>query len=169
MGELMAGRGAPKGHKYGVTHGLALVRNEIKRRVKRGRSYVDKRTHDWQDALRIQAGLVEDQGGIENISTARFVAIQELSQLYYLGRDDGPQHSEVPARKSEGQERAGAGESVFLPHAGHEHDSKILSRVWELTSCRRQPNRWKRFSPRMIRVMAKAMARAMISRVSEPR
>lgn len=85
MGELMAGRGAPKGHKYGVTHGLALVRNEIKRRVKRGRSYVDKRTHDWQDALRIQAGLVEDQGGIENISTARFVAIQELSQLYYLG------------------------------------------------------------------------------------
>jgi hypothetical protein len=81
----MAGKGAPKGNKYSVTHGLALVRNRIKRRVKRGRSYVDKRTHEGQEALRVQAGLVDDQGGIDAISAARFIAIQELTQLYYLG------------------------------------------------------------------------------------
>lgn len=28
----MAGKGGPKGNRYGVTYGLALVRNEIKRR-----------------------------------------------------------------------------------------------------------------------------------------
>jgi hypothetical protein len=81
----MAGKGAPKGNKYSVTHGLALVRNQIKRRTKRGRSYVDKCTHEGQEALRIQAGLVEDQGGIDAITAARFIAIQELTQLYYLG------------------------------------------------------------------------------------
>jgi hypothetical protein len=79
----MAGKGAPKGNRYSVTHGLALVRNQIKKRTKRGRSYLDKRTHEGQEALRIQAGLVDDQGGIENISAARFMAIQELTQLYY--------------------------------------------------------------------------------------
>jgi hypothetical protein len=61
------------------------LRNKIKRRVKRGRSYVDKRTHEGQEALRIQAGLVDDQGGVDAISAARFIAIQELTQLYYLG------------------------------------------------------------------------------------
>ena len=80
----MAGKGAPKGNRYSVTHGLALVRNQIKKRTKRGRSYVDQRTHEGQEALRIQAGLVDDQGGIDNISAARFIAIQELTQLYYL-------------------------------------------------------------------------------------
>jgi hypothetical protein len=81
----MAGKGAPKGNKYSVTHGLALVRNQIKRRTKRGRSYVDKRTHEGQEALRIQAGLVDDQGGVDAISAAKFIVIQELTQLYYLG------------------------------------------------------------------------------------
>jgi hypothetical protein len=80
----MAGKGAPKGNKYSVTHGLALVRNQIKKRTNRGRSYVDKRTHEGQEALPIQAGLVDDQGGIEHIGAARFIAIQELTQLYYL-------------------------------------------------------------------------------------
>jgi hypothetical protein len=68
-----------------VTHGLALVRNRIKRRTRRGRSYVDKRTHEGQEALRIQAGLVDDQGGVDAISAARFIVIQELTLLYYLG------------------------------------------------------------------------------------
>jgi hypothetical protein len=80
----MAGKGAPKGHRYGVTHGLALVRNQIKKRVNHNRSYVDKRSHEGQDALKVQAGLVEDQGGIDAITTARFIAIQELTNLYYL-------------------------------------------------------------------------------------
>jgi len=80
----MARLGAPKGNRYNVTHGLSLVRNQIKRRTDRDRSYVDKRTHEGQDALKIQAGLVEDQGGIDAISTAQFIAIQELTNLYYL-------------------------------------------------------------------------------------
>src|SRR5262245_25089105 len=81
----MAGNGAPKGNKYAVTHGLALVRNQIRRRTKRGHCYVDRRTHEGQESLKIFAGLVDDQGGVDNVTTARFIAIQELSQLYYLG------------------------------------------------------------------------------------
>lgn len=81
----MASRGAPKGSQNNLTHGLSLVRNQIKRRIDRDRSYVDKRTHEGRDALKIQAGLVEDQGGIDAISTAQFIAIQELTNLYYLG------------------------------------------------------------------------------------
>jgi hypothetical protein len=81
----MAGKGAPKGHKYNVTHGLALVRNQIKRRTKRGRSYVDKRTHEGQAALQLQAQLLDDSGGVEAITAARLIAIQELTQTYYLG------------------------------------------------------------------------------------
>lgn len=46
---------------------------------------MDKRTHEGRDALRLQAGLVEDAGGIEAITTARFIAIRELTQLCYLG------------------------------------------------------------------------------------
>jgi hypothetical protein len=80
----MPGKGAPKGNRYSVTHGLALIRNQIKKRTRRGRSYVDKRTHEGQEALRLQAKIVDDQGGIEAITAARFIAIQELTQLYYL-------------------------------------------------------------------------------------
>lgn len=61
------------------------MHNQIKRRSKRHRPYVDRRTQEGQAALRIQAGLVEDQGGIDALSTARFIAIQELTNLYYLG------------------------------------------------------------------------------------
>ena len=81
----MAGIGAPKGNRYCVTHGLALTKNKITRRVQRGRSYVDKRTHEGQEALRIQAGVIDELGGIERMTTARFVIIQELKNLYYLG------------------------------------------------------------------------------------
>jgi hypothetical protein len=77
--------GAPKGNSHGVTHGLTVIQKQIKRRVKRSRPYVDRRTEEGQAALRIQAGLVEDQGGIDALSTARFIAIQELTNLYYLG------------------------------------------------------------------------------------
>src|SRR6516162_7235639 len=78
-------QGAPKGSRYSVTHGLALVRNQVRKRSKRGRSYVDKRSNEGREAIRIQAGLVDDQGGIDAFTTGRFIAIQELTQLYYLG------------------------------------------------------------------------------------
>src|SRR5262245_50126041 len=81
----MAGKGAPKGNKYSVTHGLALVRNQIKRRTRRGRSYVDVRTHEGKEVLRLQAALIDDQGGMEAITTARLIAVKELAQSYYLG------------------------------------------------------------------------------------
>jgi hypothetical protein len=79
----MAGKGAPKGNKYSVTHGLALVRNQINRRVKRGRSYVDKRTQEGQEALAIEAGLIDDHGGVDAITTAKFIAIRKLARLHY--------------------------------------------------------------------------------------
>ncbi len=80
----MAGKGAPKGNRYGVTHGLALIRNQIQRRIKHRRGYFDLRRREGQEALRIQAGLVDDAGGIDAVTTARFIAIRELTQLQYV-------------------------------------------------------------------------------------
>jgi hypothetical protein len=77
--------GGPRGNHYALSHGLAVVRNDIKRRRLRGRSYIDHRSYEGQEALKIQAGLVEDSGGVDAVTTARFVAIQELTNLYYLG------------------------------------------------------------------------------------
>jgi hypothetical protein len=38
------------------------LKNAIERRTRRGRSYIDRRIREGQDALRLQAGLVEDMG-----------------------------------------------------------------------------------------------------------
>ncbi len=54
--------GGPKGNKYALTYGLALVRNEFRRRTKRRRNYFDLRRHEREEALKVQAGLVEDAG-----------------------------------------------------------------------------------------------------------
>ena len=80
----MAGKGAPKGNQFALKHGIVQVRAGINRRVKRNRNYVDERTHEGQEALRIQAGLIDDQGGVEAITATQFIAIQELTQHYYL-------------------------------------------------------------------------------------
>ena len=80
----MAGKGAPKNNQFALKHGIVRLQDKISRRIKRGRNYVDQRTHEGQEALRIQAGLIDDQGGVEAITAAQFIAIQELTQHYYL-------------------------------------------------------------------------------------
>jgi len=49
---LMAGKGGPKG-KYSETHGIVTLRNQIKRRTKRGRSFIDMRSHSGQNAVAV--------------------------------------------------------------------------------------------------------------------
>jgi hypothetical protein len=77
-----------------------LVRNQIKRGERRGRNYFDRRTHEGLEALRIQAGLIDDQGGLESLTTAQLVAIRELCQAYYF--DDGSRYRDVSAQSSRG-------------------------------------------------------------------
>src|SRR5438093_13374503 len=80
----MAKRGAPPGNSNGHKHGLVSIKNAIKRRTRRGRSYIDRRVKEGQDALRLQAGLVEDQGGVEAMSTATFIAIEGLTRELFV-------------------------------------------------------------------------------------
>jgi hypothetical protein len=52
-------------------HFSVSLKNAIERRTRRGRSYIDRRIREGQDALRLQAGLVEDMGGLENMWPSR--------------------------------------------------------------------------------------------------
>jgi hypothetical protein len=76
--------GAPKGSRNRETHGLATLRNAIHKRLKRGRSFIDLRCESGQNAVAVQAGLVADLGGMENISTAQKLLIELIGRDVYL-------------------------------------------------------------------------------------
>jgi len=81
--------GGPKGNKFGESHGLISLRNAIRNRGKRGRSFIDLRSNSGQNAVAVQAGLINDLGGIEHISTAQKVLIELVGrELYYLDETD---------------------------------------------------------------------------------
>jgi len=84
----MAGRGAPKGSNKGnqnaETHGIVTFRNLMHRRARRARSIISLRTVSGQNAVAVQAGLAEDLGGLEHISTAQKVLIELVGRDLYL-------------------------------------------------------------------------------------
>ena len=80
----MAGPGAPKGNQFALKHGIVMARNSIRKRVQRNRTYFDYRTHEGKQAIKLQAQLLDDQGGIEEITAARYIAIRELCQANYF-------------------------------------------------------------------------------------
>ena len=121
----MAGKGAPKGNRYSVTHGLALVRNQIKKRVDHNRSYVDKRSHEGQDALKVQAGLVEDQGGIQFNHHSAIHSDSGVNQPVLSRRDDGSLKQEVSGQESADEESPSVSEDIQLPPAGHKLNREI--------------------------------------------
>jgi hypothetical protein len=61
-----------------------MVRNTIRKRVKRNGNYFDYRTHEGQQAMQLQAQLLDDQGGMQGITAARYIAIRELCQANYF-------------------------------------------------------------------------------------
>lgn len=80
----VAKSGAPRGNNNAYKHGLVSLKNAIKRRTRRGRNYIDRRIAAGQDALRLQAGLVEDMGGLENMTTATFIAVEGLTREVFF-------------------------------------------------------------------------------------
>jgi hypothetical protein len=81
---MMARRGAPDGNKNDETHGLVSLRNSIRKRSKRGRSFIDLRCASGQNAAAVQAGLIADLGGMEHISMAQKVLVELVGRDVYL-------------------------------------------------------------------------------------
>jgi hypothetical protein len=63
--------GAPDPGANRTTHGIVAFRNEVKRRVRRGRSLIDRRSTAGRNAVAIREELITDQGGTENLSVAK--------------------------------------------------------------------------------------------------
>ena len=80
----MAERGAPKGNKNRETHGIVTLRNRVKRRVRKGRSFIDRRSHSGRNALEAQAGLIEDLGGADHVSTAEKIMCELIGRDLYM-------------------------------------------------------------------------------------
>ena len=80
----MAGIGGPRRNKHSETHGIVTLKNQIRRRVRKGRSFIDRRSHTGRNALEAQAGLIADLGGMENVSTAERIMVEMVSRDLYL-------------------------------------------------------------------------------------
>jgi hypothetical protein len=82
--------GAPKGSRNALTHGLVAFRNQVKRRVRRGRSLIDRRTTAGIHALAVRDELIADLGGVENLSTAKLCLIELITRdVYFTDEIDG--------------------------------------------------------------------------------
>ena len=72
-----------------IQHNLIALRSQAHERRRHGRSLVDRRSASGQNALRVQAELIADQGGIEHLSTARLVLIELVARdVYFLDETD---------------------------------------------------------------------------------
>src|SRR5262249_35721207 len=76
--------GAPKGSRNHESHGLVTFRNKMHKRAKRRRSIISLRSVSGQNAVAGQAGLTEDLGGLEHLSTAQKVLIELVGRDLYL-------------------------------------------------------------------------------------
>lgn len=80
----MASRGTPKGSKSHESHGIVTLRNSIRKRSKRGWSFIDMRSNYGQNAVAVQAGLIAELSGIEHISIAEKVIVELVGQDLFL-------------------------------------------------------------------------------------
>jgi hypothetical protein len=94
----MAGKGAPKGNKYAETHGIVTLPNLIKRRTRKGRSFIDRRSHTGQNALAVEAELLEDLGGADRASKAQKVIVELVGRDLYL-LDEGDRRIQHVCKK----------------------------------------------------------------------
>ena len=72
-----------------IKHDLVALRSEEYARKRRGRSLVDRRSAAGQNAMRVQAELIRDLGGIEELSTAKLVLVEIICRdVYFLDETD---------------------------------------------------------------------------------
>src|SRR5215468_8100390 len=80
----MANRGAPKGNKNRQTHGLLSLQSAVARRARRGRDRIDRRSSEGREAIEFRSRMIEDKGGLDNLSTGEFMGIVGLSETWWL-------------------------------------------------------------------------------------
>jgi hypothetical protein len=81
--------GSNKGNKFHETHGIVTFRNQIKRRVRRGRSLIDRRSTAGRNAVALRQELILDQGGEEHLSMAKLALIEMIARdVYFLDECD---------------------------------------------------------------------------------
>src|SRR5262249_9622114 len=80
----ITGRGFLKGHSGHETHGLSLLKNQIRRRRHKGRDRIDKRTAEGQEALSMRMGAIADRGGLDNLSTVELGVIVGYSESWWF-------------------------------------------------------------------------------------
>jgi hypothetical protein len=76
--------GAPIGSQNGLSHGIVAFKNQVKRRVRRGRSLIDHRTVAGQNAIGLMQELTNDLGGADNLSAAQLTLIELIGRGAYL-------------------------------------------------------------------------------------
>jgi len=76
--------GANKGNRSHESHGIVTFQKSVQRRMRRGRSIIDRRSAAGQSAAAIQGELTADLGGIEHISTAQKILIELVGRDLYL-------------------------------------------------------------------------------------
>jgi hypothetical protein len=84
--------GAPRGNKNALTHGVIALRNQVRRRIRRGRSLIDRRTAAGKNAVAFGEALrslVIERGGEESLTEDTLLLIEQISRdVYYLDETD---------------------------------------------------------------------------------
>jgi hypothetical protein len=72
-----------------LQHDLVALRTQAWKRTRKGRSLVDRRSLSGQNALRVQAQLIADHGGVEQMSTAKLMIVELIYRdTWFLDESD---------------------------------------------------------------------------------
>jgi hypothetical protein len=78
------GKGAPKGNRNGESHSVITFRNQVKRRVRKGRSLIDRRTTSGRNAIAVQQEIIADLGGVDQLSAAKLCLVELIARDVYF-------------------------------------------------------------------------------------
>src|SRR5262245_58187557 len=81
--------GAPDPRANATSHGIVAFKNQVKRRLRRNRSLIDRRTKAGQNAFAVREKMLVDLGGESNLSTAKLMLIEMIARdTYFLDECD---------------------------------------------------------------------------------
>ena len=81
--------GAPDPRANATSHGIVAFKNQVKCRLSRNRSLIDRRTKAGQNALAVREQMLADLGGESNLSTAKLMLIEMIARdTYFLEETD---------------------------------------------------------------------------------
>src|SRR5215468_10481800 len=81
--------GAPDPRANATSHGIVAFKNQVKCRLSRNRSLIDRRTKAGQNALAVRDQMLADMGGESNLSTAKLALIEMIARdVYFLDECD---------------------------------------------------------------------------------